>query len=169
MDITISAARSEHFASLRDIELAAFETLRKTGAVSGQAMANSLEDFNNFSRDGLLLAAFTSNSTPVGFIAGELCDEWLYVAEMDVHPQWQRQGIGRLLIQTLLSTAQQRDLAGATLTTDILAAFNAKFYATLGFEIVEGHSCPPHLLSKKTEEAEMGLNSARRVAMRLSF
>lgn len=169
MEITISAARPEHFTLLRSIELAAFETLRETGAASGPAIANSLEDFLNFSCNGILLAAFTPNSTPVGFIACEIFDEWIHVAEMDVHPQWQRKGIGKLLIQTLLSTAQQRDLAGATLTTDILAAFNAKFYATLGFEIIEDYSCLPYILSKKTKDAEIGLDSTRRVAMLLKF
>lgn len=169
MDITISAAQPDHYLSLRAIELAAFETLREAGAVTGQAVANSLKEFYDFSRDGLLLAAFTPNSIPVGFIAGNFEDIWLYIAEIDVHPNWQRNGIGRLLMQALLSYGQQLGLAGATLTTDNIAAFNAKFYASLGFEIVEGQSCPPHLISQKAEEIKMGFNPARRVAMRLKF
>ncbi|AIX74056.1 MAG: GNAT family N-acetyltransferase [Mixta calida] len=169
MDITISAAQPEHFADLRAIELAAFETLREAGAVTGQAVANSLEEFCVFSRDGLLLAAFAPDSQPVGFIAGKFQDIWLHIAEMDVHPHWQRRGIGRLLMQTLLSSAQQRGLAGATLTTDNIAAFNARFYARLGFEIVEGPSCPLHLIRQKAEEMERGFIPTRRVAMWLKF
>jgi len=168
-DITISPARPEHFAALRAIELAAFETLREAGAVTGQAVANSLEDFADFSRDALLLAAFIPDSTPVGFVAGVFENRWLHIAEIDVHPHWQRRGIGRALMQALLSTGQQRGLAGATLTTDNMAAFNAKFYATLGFEVVEGESCPFHLRSQKEEEVEMGFDPARRVGMRLDF
>jgi len=137
--------------------------------VTGQAVANSLEEFSHFSRNGLLLAAFTHDANPVGFIAGEFENIWLHIAEMDVHPRWQRRGIGRLLMQALLCSGQQRGLAGATLTTDKMAAFNARFYATLGFEIVEGQSCPPHLISRKAEEAQMGFNPARRVAMQLNF
>lgn len=169
MDITISAAQPDHYSSLRAIELAAFETLREAGAVTGQAVANSLKEFYDFSRDGLLLAAFTPESIPVGFIAGNFEDIWLHIAEIDVHPNWQRNGIGRLLMQALLSSGQQLSLAGATLTTDNIAAFNAKFYASLGFEMVEGQSCPPHLISQKAEEIKMGFNPARRVAMRLKF
>ncbi|MBQ4761412.1 GNAT family N-acetyltransferase [Pectobacterium odoriferum] len=169
MDITISAALPDHYSSLRAIELAAFETLREAGAVTGQAVANSLKEFYDFSRDGLLLAAFTPDSIPVGFIAGNFEDRWLHIAEIDVHPNWQRNGIGRLLMQALLSSGQQLGLAGATLTTDNIAAFNAKFYASLGFEIVEGQSCPPHLISLKAEEIKMGFNPERRVAMRLKF
>lgn len=169
MDITISAAKPEHFSSLRAIELAAFETLREAGAVTGQAVANSLKEFHDFSRDGLLLAAFAADLTPVGFVAGNYENIWMHIAEIDVHPDWQRRGTGRLLMQAILDHGQQRGLAGATLTTDNMAAFNAKFYAALGFEIVEGQSCPPHLMIQKAEEVKMGFNPARRVAMRLNF
>lgn len=169
MDIIVSAAKPEHFPSLRAIELAAFETLREAGAVSGQAVANSLKEFHDFSREGLLLAAFVSDSTPVGFVAGNIENIWLHIAEIDVHPDWQRRGIGTLLMQAILSDGLHRGLAGATLTTDNMAAFNAKFYAALGFEIVEGQACPPHLITRQAEEVKMGLNSARRVAMRLCF
>ncbi|MNZ93110.1 Acetyltransferase (GNAT) family protein [compost metagenome] len=169
MDITIGTAHPNHFPALRAIELAAFETLRDAGAVTGQPVANNLQAFSDFSRDGLLLAAFTPDLTPVGFVAGKIVNLWLHIAEIDVHPHWQRRGIGRLLMQSLLSTGQQRGLAGATLTTDNLAAFNARFYATLGFEPVEDHSCPPHLIIEKAEEVKHGLNPARRVAMRLNF
>lgn len=169
MDIRISAAKPEHFSSLRAIELAAFETLREAGAVTGQAVANGLKEFRDFSLNGLLLAAFTSDSTPVGFIAGKVENQWLHIAEIDVHPHWQRRGIGRLLLQNRLSYGQQRGLAGATLTTDNIAAFNAKFYASVGFDIVEERSYPPHLLIHKAEEIKMGFNPARRVAMQLNF
>ncbi|URN97397.1 GNAT family N-acetyltransferase [Leclercia adecarboxylata] len=168
-EITIGKAQFAHFAALRAIELAAFETLRGAGAVTGQAVANSLQAFCDFSRDGLLLAAFTADSTPVGFVAGTFENRWLHIAEMDVHPDWQGKGIGRVLMLAVLASGRQRGLAGATLTTDKLAAFNAKFYASLGFEIVEGGSCPPHLISQREEEIEQGFDPARRVGMRLDF
>ncbi|MBL5930259.1 GNAT family N-acetyltransferase [Lelliottia amnigena] len=169
MDITVSPAQPTHFPALRAIELAAFETLRDAGAVTGQPVANSLQELSDFSRDGLLFAAFTPDLTPVGFVAGKIVSLWLHIAEIDVPPHWQRRGIGRLLMQTVLSSGQQRGLAGATLTTDNMAAFNAKFYATLGFEPVEDHACPPHLRIEKAEDVKHGLNPARRVAMRLNF
>jgi len=169
MDITVIPAQPTHFPALRAIELAAFETLRDAGAVTSEPVANSLQELSDFSRDGLLFAAFTPDLTPVGFVAGKFVNLWLHIAEIDVHPHWQRRGIGRLLMQTLLSSGQQRGLAGATLTTDNMAAFNAKFYATLGFEPVEDHACPPHLRIEKAEDVKHGLNPARRVAMRLNF
>jgi len=59
MDFTISLTSPEHFGKLRAIELAAFETLRNAGAVTGEAGACSLEELSNFSRNGLLITAYT--------------------------------------------------------------------------------------------------------------
>ncbi|MFW5401561.1 GNAT family N-acetyltransferase [Yersinia sp. 1252 StPb PI] len=169
MDFTISLAHPEHFGMLRAIELAAFETLRNAGAVTGEAGASSLEELSEFSRNGLLLTAYTSDSVPVGFVAGKVEDIWLHIAEIDVHPGWQRHGIGRRLMQTLLCIGQQRGLTGATLTTDNMVAFNARFYGTLGFKIVEGLARPPHLVSLNADEIAKGFNPARRAAMCVTF
>lgn len=137
--------------------------------MTGPASASSIEELSDFSRNGLLLAAFTSDSVPVGFIAGQIADEWLHIAEMDVHPNWQRRGIGKQLMQAILRNGKQRGLTGATLTTDKMAEFNARFYATLGFEIVEGEARLPHLAAISEDEIAKGFDPARRVAMKLKF
>lgn len=137
--------------------------------MTGPACASSMEELSNFSRNGLLLAAYTPDSVPVGFIAGQIADEWLHVAEMDVHPNWQRRGIGKQLMHAMLRNGQQRGLTGATLTTDKMAAFNARFYATLGFEMVEGEARPPHLAAIIEDEIAKDFDPARRVAMRIIF
>jgi GNAT superfamily N-acetyltransferase len=167
--LTIIPARTEHFVALRAIELAAFETLRMAGAVSGQPSATSLDDFARFSREGLLLAAFTPDAIPVGFVAGTFEDNWLHIAEIDVHPQWQRQGIGKMLMRALLSAGRLSGRIGATLTTDRVAAFNARFYASLGFHIVDSESRPPHLASHIASELANGFDPTRRVAMLKTF
>lgn len=169
MNFTIRPAQPEHFGRLRAIELAAFETLRDAGAVTGEACASSLEELRAFSQRGLLLAAFTPDAVPVGFVAGRTEDIWLHVAEMDVHPDWQRRGIGKQLMLAMLDLGQQRGLSGATLTTDTIAAFNARFYATLGFEVVTDHAQPPHLEKLRAEEKGNGFDPARRVAMWVRF
>ncbi|CAH6660943.1 GNAT family N-acetyltransferase [Pseudocitrobacter vendiensis] len=137
--------------------------------MAGPASASSIEELRDFSRNGLLLAACTSDSVPVGFIAGQIAGEWLHIAEMDVYPNWQRRGNGKQLMQAILLNGKQRSLTGATLTTDKMAAFNARFYATLGFEIVEGEARPPHLAAISEDEIAKGFDPARRVAMRVIF
>lgn len=60
-------------------------------------------------------------------------------------------------------------MGGATLTADNIVAFNARYYAMLGFEIVEGRACVPHLLSLKNEEVERGFNPEWCVVTRLNL
>ncbi|MEO3989101.1 GNAT family N-acetyltransferase [Pseudocitrobacter cyperus] len=137
--------------------------------MSGPASASDLDELSDFSRNGLLLAAYTPDSVPVGFIAGKVEGKWLHIAEMDVHPDWQRRGIGNKLMQSILRNGKLLSLTGATLTTDKIAAFNARFYATMGFEIVEGDARPPHLAAISEDELAKGFDPSRRVAMRVVF
>ncbi|SCC57371.1 GNAT family N-acetyltransferase [Kosakonia oryziphila] len=168
-DITIKPAQSEHLAALRTIELASFETLRGTGAVTGAPVAASLDDFNRLSEEGILFAAFTAEEIPVGFAGAYITDNWLHIAEADVHPNWQRQGIGRRLINALLAEGKARGLIGASLTTDRYAPFNAPFYASLGFEILQEEALSPRLKALLAAETSFGLAPLRRVAMQLVY
>lgn len=82
---------------------------------------------SNFSLNGLLLAAYTPDSVPVGFVTRKVEGVRLHIAEIDVQPEWQRNGIVTRLIQRILLTGQQHGLAVTTLTTDNMVAFNARF------------------------------------------
>ncbi|SEK28886.1 Predicted N-acetyltransferase YhbS [Kosakonia sacchari] len=164
-DITIKPAQSEHLAALRAIELASFETLRGTGAVAGAPVATSLDDFSRLSEQGILFAAFAAEDIPVGFAGAYITENWLHIAEADVHPNWQRQGIGRRLINALLAEGKARGLTGASLTTDRYAPFNAPFYASLGFEILQEEALSPRLKALLVAETISGLAPQRRVAM----
>ncbi|MDM9615549.1 GNAT family N-acetyltransferase [Kosakonia cowanii] len=168
-DITIAPARTGHLTALREIELAAFETLRAAGAVSGEPTATSLEDLEHLSREGVLLVAFTADQQPVGFAGAQIVANWLHIAEMDVHPAWQRKGIGRQLLRALLSAGERRGLAGASLTTDRYAPFNAAFYASLGFEPIKEEALSPRLKSLIEAEAASGLDASRRIAMQRCY
>ncbi|MGD8105524.1 GNAT family N-acetyltransferase [Pantoea sp. FN0302] len=169
MNILIGSARAEHLAALQAIELASFETLRSEGAVAGSPAAGSMEEFSKLLHEGLLLAAFIPGEIPVGFAGAFIVDNWLHIAEADVHPIWQRQGIGRQLMNALLSEGKRRGLTGASLTTDRYAPFNAPFYASLGFQIAEGKVIQPRLRELLTAEVASGLNPQRRVAMQLFY
>ncbi|MCF1446176.1 GNAT family N-acetyltransferase [Agrobacterium vitis] len=165
----IGPATTRHFCNLRNVELASFETLRAAGAVTGDPAASSDEELQVYLDAGLLLAAFDGTESSVGYAGGYISEGWLHIGEVDVHPEWQRQGIGRRLINALLTEGRTRHLVGAMLTTDRFAPFNAPFYSSLGFQAIEGDACPVRLKEILAAEAVKGLNPLRRVAMVLVF
>ncbi|UYO44269.1 GNAT family N-acetyltransferase [Rhodopseudomonas palustris] len=165
----IRPATTADFDALRRIELAAFETLRAAGAVSGVPSASSDQQLQRYLDDGFLEVACHHSGDPIGFCGGYIAEHLLHIAEMDVHPNSQGQGVGRALLTAAIDKARAQRLDGATLTTDRLAPFNAAFYATMGFRALAGDELPARLRGILTEEAEIGLDPARRVAMMLRF
>jgi GNAT superfamily N-acetyltransferase len=169
VNIRIEQVSRNEFSALRTIELASFETLRVLGAVTGDAAASSDEELQYYLDSGFLLAAFDEGGVAVGYGGGYVADGWLHISEVDVHPNLQRKGIGRQLLEALLEGGRARKLKGATLTTDRFAPFNAPFYTSLGFQAIEGEACPPRLRAILDKEKEKGLDPLRRVAMVLDF
>lgn len=169
MTIIVAAADRRHFAALRRIEVAAFETLHAVGAVVGAAVASTDEELQAYLDGDLLLAAFDEAGVPIGLVGGSVAEEWLHIGEIDVHPDRQREGVGRRLMDALLEEGRRRGLCGATLTTDRFAPFNAPFYASLGFRATEAEACTARLAALLDAEAAKGLDPHRRVAMTLVF
>ncbi|AVT78682.1 acetyltransferase [Rhodopseudomonas palustris] len=165
----IRRATIADFDALRAIELAAFETLRAASAVSGVPSASSDQQLQRYLDDGLLEVACDHSGDPIGFCGGYIAEHLLHIGEMDVHPNWQQQGVGRALLTVALDKARAQRLDGATLTTDRFAPFNAPFYATMGFRTLAGDELPARLREILAEEAKIGLDPARRVAMMLRF
>lgn len=165
----IRPATTADFDALRTIELAAFETLRAAGAVSGVPSASSDQQLQRYLDHGLLEVACNPSGDPIGFCGGYIADQLLHIGEMDAHPNSQRQGVGRALLTAALDKARAQRLDGATLTTDRFAPFNAPFYATMGFRTLADNELPARLREILTEEAKIGLDPDRRIAMILRF
>lgn len=169
LHVHIRPALPADFPALQQIEFFAFETLRMAGAAHGPPQTSSDEELQTYHDAGFLLAAITSDGEPVGYVGGYDAGPWLHIGEMDVHPKWQRQGIGRRLMLAILDEARKHRLLGATLTTDRLAPFNAAFYASLGFSILGAADRSQRLDALLKAEAAKGLDPGRRVAMQLEF
>ncbi len=137
--------------------------------MTGDAAASSDEELLHCLNDRLLFAAFDEKHVPVGYGGAYIDENMLHIGELDVHPERQRRGIGRMLVTTLLEEGRTRKLEGSTLTTDRFAPFNAPFYSSLGFRIVESDACPERLQRILAAEQAKGLEPRRRVAMQLVF
>jgi N-acetylglutamate synthase-like GNAT family acetyltransferase len=163
--VAIRSCRASDFDRLRAIEIDAFAILEAAGAVIGAANASTDEEFRHCLETGLLLAACDPSDIAIGYVGALFEGDCLHVEEIDVAPDWQRRGIGRALMQAVLAGGRERGLRAATLTTDRLAPFNAPFYATLGFRLLDDAELPDRLRAILASERDAGFDPARRVAM----
>lgn len=169
VEFAIRAGRAEDFDRVKAIEIDAFETLRQAGGVSGEADCSSDDELQHYFDSGVFLIAADADDQAIGYVGATVIDDSLYVAEIDVARDWQRQGVGRALMLAVLRESRARGLAGATLTTDRLAPFNAPFYASLGFRLLEDAELSGHLRAMLAKEHAAGLDPVRRVAMILRY
>jgi GNAT superfamily N-acetyltransferase len=113
-----------------------------------------------------VLVAVTSNNTAVGFIAVQDLDGMLYIAEMDVHADWQRKGIARMMLEEVEGQARERGYEYVSLTTYRDLGFNGVFYARMGFEEVDVEKAGEGHARELEEQARGGHERARRCVMR---
>ena len=110
---------------------------------------------------GIVLSAFDDDCC-VGFISAQRYRSTLHIWQMAVDLSHQRRGIGTLLM------ARLQQMAGGllvTLTTFRDVAWNAPFYAALGFEIISEADLSDRLRKILQDEAAHGIPIDRRVAM----
>lgn len=67
------------------------------------------------------------------------------------------------------AASDRRDCRNHRQSRSRFAPFNAPFYRSLGFHIVEGDACPERLNAILSAEKAKGLDPLRRVAMMLAF
>ena len=106
-----------------------------------------------------------AHQKPVGFIACREMDGLLYVHEMSVAVEHQKQGIGRNLMLKILDEAAKANYPGVSLTTRRHASWNMPFYKKLGFIEVEDAREWPGLFAQLQKEINSGTDSLERGAM----
>lgn len=85
---------------------------------------------------GLFLVAEDENQTVCGYVGCQTVLDEGYITNVAVSPDFRRQGIGRLLIQTLTERAQQAQLAFVTLEVRASNDPAIALYTAAGYEPV---------------------------------
>lgn len=116
--------------------------------------------------DAGLMWIAEADGRPAGFLFGEVLESGLYLREMSVAAHAQQRGLGRGLMLAGIAEGARRGLA-VSLTTDRTLRWNARFYATLGFVILEGAEVPPDLQARLDGQVAAGFDPAQRCAMML--
>ena len=103
---------------------------------------------------------------PAGFARLEEIDGQAHLEQLSVHPDAAGAGLGRALVEAALEWAREQGYASMTLCTFADVPFNAPFYASCGFEVVQDPQAG--LGTLRQHEAALGLDAmGKRVAMRV--
>lgn len=105
------------------------------------------------------------DSQLVGFLCAEAAERDLHIWEVSVRQEWQGNGIGRRLMNHAIDYARYNKIRSVTLTTFREVPWNAPFYRSLGFEIIDRPKIEPRLETILQEEIHHGLPSNLRCAM----
>lgn len=162
----IHPAEPSHLSMLAEIERAAAE-LFPPGILTTAQRAETvpLVALASAQKEGRLWIATLMDGTPFGFALVERAEDTGVLAEMSVHPEYQRRGIGAALIEEAAAWADDEGYGWLTLTTFADVSFNAPWYERLGFERVAEADLSPDLARRLADEEARGLRG--RVAMRL--
>jgi GNAT superfamily N-acetyltransferase len=169
-DYQIRKAKNDDIAKLGDIEHAAAQVFTGVGlqwlADGDNVKVDELFDTCNA---GTLWVAVGGDDEPMGFLAGHVLEEFLYIAEISVAPNCQRKGLSRALILAAEGFAVEKKLHGLSLTTYTHLSWNAPYYRKLGFVVVESDAVGPRLLEKLAVEIASGHDPSHRCVMQKFF
>lgn len=162
----IELATPAHVPLLAAIEIAA-AGIFPPGSIPEHIRADSVPEsvLREAAQEGLLWVALTQAGRPVGYALVQLVEDAALLAQMDVHPDHMRKGIGSALIGHVAEHLRLREKAALYLTTFSHIPWNAPLYAKLGFVVLKKGEVPSFLNTILDEEKRHGLTN--RIAMRL--
>jgi GNAT superfamily N-acetyltransferase len=165
---TIRLARENDVAGLAAVELAAAALFRSAGLTGAYLdETRGLEELDAARRESRLWVAADGDDRAVGFALATVLGEAPHLEELAVHPDHGRRGLGRRLVGAVIAWARARNAPALTLSTFRDVAWNAPFYARIGFASLPAEALDAELLRLRAREREHGLPIERRVVMRL--
>ncbi|SEG78874.1 Acetyltransferase (GNAT) domain-containing protein [Saccharopolyspora kobensis] len=164
MRVRIRNVGEAELGRLQEIEISAGEAFRAIGMPEiADDPPPELDVLAGFQRAGRLWAA-EDEAGIVAYVLVELIDGNAHIAQISVHADRARRGIGRALLDHVESWARERGLPALTLTTFRSVPWNGPYYERLGFREID--DVAPELAALVAHEAELGLDPAKRICMR---
>lgn len=165
-DVTLRLARPEDALDFHRVESDAAKELAGVPELRGVSIPPAVSETQHAKTiaKGRSLTASVGNEI-VGFAAVRPERRELHLSELSVARRFQRRGVGTMLLRALIVDGRNSGFRAITLTTFRDVAWNAPFYARLGFmeiEDLEGHA---RLASLLDEEAAIGMPRHLRCAM----
>lgn len=167
MSHAIRPARPEDIPALQDIERAAAELFRPLGLLTLSDHGAGVQSDADHARaiaNGLSLV-LECDGARAGFVMGEPRGPDIYLQEIDVHPDFQRRGLGALLLSAFIDAARTRGATTIILSTFRHVPWNAPFYAKHGFTEIPHTDYHPWMRAIEDQQAEI-LDVTLRLFMR---
>lgn len=164
---TIRLARSDEVERLGMIERTAGDLFAGTAVYAdlNGSIFNPVE-LAELIELGQVWVACIDSDAPVGFVILLKFAETLHIEELDVLPQFGRQGIGSALLEHACQWASGQGFSAATLSTFRDIPWNASFYLKHGFRVLQPHELTLWMHKMRETEAKNGLRLETRVVMR---
>ncbi|ROT28250.1 GNAT family N-acetyltransferase [Micromonospora sp. HM5-17] len=163
----IRPVRDHELDLLRDLERAAGRCFRDVGMPEvADDEPLSIEVLSGYQRAGRARVAVDATDRPIAYLLVEPVDDALHVAQVSVHPDHARRGIGRRLLEDAADRAVADGVPALTLTTFADVPWNAPYYVRCGFRILQESEWTPGLRAIRRREAAHGLDRWPRVCMR---
>ena len=151
--------RVETAAARRFLAVPELAFLASSGVTSKQTHAAAIENMLAWKVAG-------SDGRIQGFCYCERHEDSLYLAEISTHPDFQRQGVGALLLAEVKRIGQALGVSQITLTTYRDVSWNGPWYGRHGFVVINDAELTPVLACCLAHQREEGLMILPRCAMR---
>jgi GNAT superfamily N-acetyltransferase len=166
--VMVRAARPDDLEPMVAIERAAGETFRSLGMdLVADDDPRSVDELVPYAETGRAFVAVDAGDTPVGYLLLDMVDASAHIEQVSVHPDYARQGIGRVLILRAATWARRHGLDALTLTTYIEVPWNGPYYERLGFQYLTRDQETSGLRAIREHEHVLGLDVWPRACMRL--
>ncbi len=166
--VTIRSATETDASVLPAIERSSGEAFRQVVELAwiADGGVTSIQRHVEIIRKGEAWVGLSETEGVVGFLSAEVRADTLHVWQMSVHVQHQKKGIGRALVKAATQWAQSKRLTALTLMTFREVPWNASFYQSCGFQIIDPDLWPM-LRDALKVEAQARLAEDQRCAMAL--
>ncbi|AJZ89395.1 GNAT family acetyltransferase [Klebsiella michiganensis] len=101
-----------------------------------------------------------------GFCYCQRHDDALYLAEISTHPDFERQGVGAMLLAEVMRAGRTLGVSQVTLTTYRDVSWNGPWYGRHGFVAIDDAELTPALVRCLMDQRAEGLMVLPRCAMR---
>jgi GNAT superfamily N-acetyltransferase len=133
------------------------------------SQTTALSVYEQAQREARLIVARDPAGRVVGFALLDRVGGIPHLEEVDVEPEFGRRGIGRLLVLASCDWARAQGSDRITLSTFRDVAWNAPFYARLGFDEIPEADLSVALRRLREKEGREGLDPSKRIMMRRIF